>query len=123
LKTGLRNDARVDSEDQFSLEIAETLEELGLIRLSLREYTRCVNYIDPDYHQLSPEQRLCDGEIDVQQDVCPVCGRQVEDQSSKQHFGVVYIHFLLRGIAKYVEDALRQIPTVESVDRAGDNSF
>lgn len=122
LKTVLRNDARVDTGDQLSLETAEALEELGLIRLSLREYTRCVNDVDPDYHQLSPEQRLCDGEIDVQQDVCPVCGRQVEDQSAKQRFGVVYIRFLPQGIAEYVEDALRHIPAVRSVDRAGENS-
>lgn len=123
LNAVLRNNIRIDAVDDLSLETAKALQELGLIRVIERNYTRCVNTSDPDYHQLSPEQRRCDGEIDLHQDVCPICGRQIEAQSSKEAFSVSYILLEYVRIAEYIEKTLSQITEVASVNKISANSL
>lgn len=119
----LRNNARLDSSDDISLETAAVLQDLGLVEISQRDFVLCINPKDVDYYRLSAHQRLCDGEIDTTQNVCPQCGRQIEDVASKEHFTATYISLEYQGVVIYIGNTLRQLSSVRRVNQVNDHSF
>lgn len=119
----LSNHARLQVSDDISLETARTLNSMGLIDIVTQEYTLCVNDEDPDYFSLSADQYSCDGEIDIGQDVCPSCGRQIDNQYAKQHFNATYIELRLQSFAAYIEAAIKELPDIADVERASSSKF
>lgn len=114
LKLILRDGATLDGADDLLIEDAKKLEQLNLIHTKRRDYTLCVNQYDTDYHRLKHEARNCLGEIPTEQDECPVCGRQIENQNQKQRFTVFNVNISWEGIELYINNIFYSIPEVVS---------
>lgn len=94
----ISNDAMAD--------IAEELEESGLCTVESQEFVFCSNPEDPDYSYV-PDQG-CDGEVRLESEVCPECGRQVDRFSEKETFCTEFISVSGSGVRDHVRNVIKE---------------
>lgn len=114
----LRNGMRVSSQQTNLRQVAEVLEDLGLITVTERRYLKCVNQADDDYLDIVDQN--CEGIIDLDGGpyTCSDCGRPIEYPGIKKEvFEDSGIILRPEGIANYLFEAIETLDVVAMLER------
>ncbi len=105
-----------DDSPSTSLEVLESLQNLGLITVGVRHFVRCVNPDDDDFEAVETPE--CEGIVYLDAErICTECGRVIEGIERKHVFRQQTIRLDSEGILSFVHARLKSLPCVRKITK------